>query len=302
MKGKRALVTGANSGVGKEVVRALALAGAEVLMAVRNLEKGEAALADLQKTIPGAALSLVQLDLASLESVKEAADGLLKEGKPLDILVNNGGVMAPPIRQVTKDGFEYQFGVNYLAHFALTGRLLPLLQKSTSPRVTTLSSVAAAMGAKFVWENLQQERKYNAGVAYGQSKLACLAFGIELNRLSRAKGWKIASFASHPGGARTNLQTTGVSMSGPVDPKTTKMFENMMKINWMFQDADEAAKPSLYAVASADAIAGGYYGPAGFGGFTKGIKLTKPSKKALVQADIERLWKESERLTGVKFG
>ena len=208
LTGRLAIVTGANSGLGFGLTERLAAAGAEVVLAVRNREKGEDAVTRLTALVPGAKLSVRSLNLSSLESVAAFAAEAAKDGRPIDILINNAGVMAPPLRGTTDDGFELQFGSNYLGPFALTARLLPLLRAAEHPRVTTMSSIIARRG-KLDWEDLQAEKNYVPYNSYGASKLADLMFARELQVRSDAAGWGILSTAAHPGGTKTNLQTAG---------------------------------------------------------------------------------------------
>ena len=203
LTGKRALVTGASDGMGLGIAERLAAAGAEVVLPVRNPRKGEAAIARIRQGVPAAKVSLRSLDLSSLESVAALGDTLREEGHPIHILVNNAGVMTPPDRQVTADGFELQFGTNHLGHFALVARLLPLLQAGRA-HVTSQISIAARRGA-IHWDDLNWERRYVGQRAYSQSKIAYGLFGLERDRRSRAEGWGITSNLSHPGVAPTNL-------------------------------------------------------------------------------------------------
>ena len=210
LSGKLAVVTGSNSGLGLGLTTRLAAAGADVIMAIRNRAKGEAAIEQIRATVPNAKLTIKSLDLSSLASVKALGEELNAEGRPIDILINNAGIMQPPDRETTADGFELQFGGNHLGHFALTGHLLPLLRAASNPRVTSLSSLAARMGG-INFDDLQWEKRYSPTQAYAQSKSANLMFAIELDRRSRRAGWGIVSNAAHPGFAKTNLQLSGPS-------------------------------------------------------------------------------------------
>ena len=187
LSGKLAVVTGSNSGLGLGLTTRLAAAGADVIMAIRNRAKGEAAVEQIRATVPNAKLTIKQLDLSSLASVKALGEELNAEGRPIDILINNAGIMQPPDRETTADGFELQFGGNHLGHFALTGHLLPLLRAASNPRVTSLSSLAARMGG-INFDDLQWEKRYNPTQAYAQSKSANLMFALELDRRSRRGG------------------------------------------------------------------------------------------------------------------
>jgi len=194
LSGKLAVVTGSNSGLGLGLATRLSAAGADVVMAIRNRTKGEAAVEQIRATVPDAKLTIKSLDLSSLDSVAALGEDLNAEGRPIDILINNAGVMQPPERQTTADGFELQFGSNHLGHFALTGHLLPLL-RAADARLTTLSSLAARMGG-VNFDDLQREKRYNPTQAYSQSKSSNLMFALELDRRSRAAGWDVVSNAA----------------------------------------------------------------------------------------------------------
>lgn len=210
LSGKLAVVTGGSDGVGLGLAERLARAGAEVLLPVRNPAKGAAAVERVRRNVPGAEVSTRVLDLASLASVERLADTLDAEGRPVHILINNAGVMAPATRHTTADGFELQFGTNHLGHQALTGRLLPLLRAGRA-RVVTLTSVAAR-GGRIDWDDLQSERHYHPVRAYSLSKLANLHFALELERRSAAGGRHLTSYAAHPGTTLTNLYLAGPNL------------------------------------------------------------------------------------------
>lgn len=198
LSGKLAVVTGSNSGLGFGLARRLSAAGADVVMAIRNRAKGEAAIDEIRATVPNAKLTIKPLDLSSLVGVAALGEQLNAEGRPIDILINNAGVMTPPKRDTTTDGFELQFGSNHLGHFALTAHLLPLLRAASHARVVSLSSMAARQSGKIHFDDLQFEKSYAPMQAYGQSKLAVLMFARELNRRSSQAGWGILSNAAHP--------------------------------------------------------------------------------------------------------
>jgi NAD(P)-dependent dehydrogenase (short-subunit alcohol dehydrogenase family) len=220
LSGKLAVVTGSNSGLGLGVSQRLAAAGADVVMAIRNRAKGEAAAAEIRAAVPDAKLTLKSIDLSSLASVAALGEELNAEGRPIDILVNNAGVMQPPERDTTSDGFELQFGANHLGHFALTAHLLPLLRAAGNARVVSLSSLAARLGG-INFDDPNFERSYSANAAYSQSKSATLMFALELDRLSRRHGWGLMSNAAHPGLCKTNLQISGPS-HGRAKPTATR--------------------------------------------------------------------------------
>src|ERR1700761_6260966 len=209
--GRRVVVTGANSGTGQEATQRLAAAGAHVIMAVRTVAKGEQARDGILAQNPQAQLEVRRVDLADLASVAEFTDGLIADGAPLDLLLNNAGVMAVPKRTTTADGFELQFGSNFLGPFALTVRLLPLLLAAPAPRVATMSSGMASIG-RIHFDDLQYSRHYRAWPAYAQSKLADLLLTEHLAVLATEQGWNLLSTAAHPGFTRTNLQTSGPNL------------------------------------------------------------------------------------------
>jgi NAD(P)-dependent dehydrogenase (short-subunit alcohol dehydrogenase family) len=302
LSGRLAVVTGSNSGLGLGLTTRLAAAGADVIMAIRNRAKGEAAIEQIRATVPNAKLTIKALDLSSLASVKALGEELNAEGRPIDILINNAGVMQPPNRETTADGFELQIGSNHLGHFALTGHLVPLLRAASNPRVTSLSSLAARTGG-INFDDLQWEKRYNPTRAYSQSKSANLMFALELDRRSRRAGWGIMSNAAHPGLTKTNLQLSGPSQ-GKDSPTLLERFYRVSRqvMPFMWQEVDEGILPALYAAVSLDAEGGEFYGPLGFlemaGG---GVTHAKILDRAKNEADGRRLWEISEQLTGVTF-
>lgn len=290
--GRSAIITG-TGGLGYEDALALARAGCEVIIAGRNPQKGADAVAKIRDAIPQSSVRFEQVDLASLKSVGEFCARLTDQRDSLDLLINNAGVMVPPQRQETVDGFELQLATNYLGHFALTAGLLPLLKKGQDSRVISLSSIAARGGA-INFDDLNAEKGYIPMQVYSQSKLACLMFAFELQRRSDANGWGITSIAAHPGVARTELVQNGAgsrSLFGVV-----RGF-----LPFLFQPVWQGALPTLFAATSPNAKAGGYYGPDKFKE-TRGYPteaLAPP--RGLNRDDAARLWDESERLTGVAF-
>jgi NAD(P)-dependent dehydrogenase (short-subunit alcohol dehydrogenase family) len=294
--GKRIVITGANSGTGKEAARRLAAAGANVIMAVRTPAKGEAARAELLAERPGAHLEVRRVDLADLASVREFADGLLADGTPIDVLINNAGVMAPPTRMTTADGFELQFGSNYLGPFALTVWLLPLVLAAPAPRVVTMSSGLASIG-RIRFDDLQWDRRYRANPAYAQSKLADLMLTEHLAVIATQRGWNLLSTAANPGFTRTNLQTAGASL-GRDKPKRT--VANSIHI-LPSQEVGPGTEPLLYAATSPDAVNGGYYGPGGRFRLVGPTTTARLPRRARDTATAARLWAEAERLTGVSL-
>lgn len=295
-QGRRALVTGATSGIGFAVARALAHAGAEVLLAARDPVRGAAAMARIRAETPDARLAAVPLDLACLASVARCAEAVAAGGA-LDLLVNDAGIMALPSRHLTADGFESQFGVNFLGHFALTAHLLPSLRLAPAPRVTCVSSLAHRVGV-LDFDDLQAARRYRPWRAYGQSKLAILSFALALQRRSDAAGWGLRSTAAHPGWALTNLYTNGPASEG-VPALLTRMMRRATRL--LSHTAEVAARPVLFAATAAGAAPGGYYGRCWlcelFG--RPAVAWASPAARDPVRA--ARLWQAAEALTGLRF-
>jgi NAD(P)-dependent dehydrogenase (short-subunit alcohol dehydrogenase family) len=301
LSGKLAVVTGANSGLGFGLATRLSAAGADVIMAIRNQAKGEAAIEQIRQQVPDAKLTIKHLDLSSLATVKALADELNAEGRPIDILINNAGIMQPPQRETTEDGFELQFGSNHLGHFALTGQVLPLLRAADAARVVSLSSLAARLGG-INWDDLQWEKRYNPTGAYNQSKSATLMYALEFDRRSREAGWGIMSNAAHPGLTLTNLQLSGPS-HGRDNPTLMERFYRFSRVAMPFiwQPIDKGILPALHAATSPQAESGGYYGPDGFYELTGNTKRAKVPGPAADPAGQKRLWDISEQLTGVVY-
>jgi NAD(P)-dependent dehydrogenase (short-subunit alcohol dehydrogenase family) len=282
--GRTAVVTGANTGLGYETAAALAARGAHVVLAVRNLDKGKAAADLIVRRYPGAEVSLQELDLTSLESVREAANQLRAAHDRIDLLVNNAGVMMTP-KSTTKDGFELQFGTNHLGHFALTGRLLDRLLATPGSRVVTVSSMGHRAG-RIRFDDLQSERRYHRLSAYGQSKLANLLFTYELQR--RLAGTNTVAVAAHPGGSSSELSR--------YLPSAVQLVFRPLE-----QDTEMGALPTLRAATDPDATGGQYFGPGGFAemrGYPKVVASNGRSHDGAVQ---RRLWTVSEDLTGVTY-
>lgn len=299
LTGKRAVVTGASDGIGLGIAGRLAAAGAEVIMPVRNPTKGEAAIASIRTATPDANVSLRQLDLSSLASVAALGETLLAEEQPIHILINNAGLMTPPERQATGDGFEIQFGTNHLGHFALTGHLLPLLRAGQA-RVTSQASVSARSGG-INWDDLQWEREYNGDKSYSQSKIACGLFGLELDRRSRANGWGITSNVSHPGVAPTSLLAARPEIGRDSDTLGVRLIRALSSQGILAGTAQSAGLTAVYAATSPKAEGGKFYGPSGLGhlGGAPGEQaLYKPLRST---ADAARLWDVSEELTKVQY-
>ena len=288
--GRVALVTGANSGLGLVTARELARAGARVVMACRNEEKGREEVRAVEVRAPGAEVELESLDLASLDSVRGLAERVRERHPAIDLLINNAGVMAPP-RGETADGFELQLGTNHLGHFALTGLLLDTLEGREDARVVTLTS-NAHNGGRIAFDNLGGERRYFRWSAYSQSKLANLMFALELDRRLRAAGSGIKSLAAHPGWSATKLQSAG-------PPKLDALL--MVPVNRFYAQSDEmGALPTLYAATVPGLEGGTYIGPDGAGEMRGYPRPVSPSRTARDEEQARRLWEVSEELTGVK--
>jgi NAD(P)-dependent dehydrogenase (short-subunit alcohol dehydrogenase family) len=302
LTGKRVLVTGANSGIGYRAALKLARKGAHVILACRDRRRGETALAHMHGDSDGIEVELALLDLASLASIGEFAARELAHRRPLDLLINNAGVMAPPKRLETADGFELQFGTNVLGHFALTALLMPALQLAADtsggrPRVVTVASIAHKRG-HLNFDDLQSTRSYSPMKAYQQSKLADLLFAFELERRLRTAHSPIMSVAAHPGVANTNLFQSG----------DYSRFESVARcwvghaIGLFLNNDAEGALPTLYAATAKDVEDGAYYGPQGFKemrGEEVGPATIAP--QALDKAAAARLWHVCEGLTGTRF-
>ncbi|HEX4216291.1 MAG TPA: SDR family oxidoreductase [Candidatus Dormibacteraeota bacterium] len=294
--GKLAVVTGANSGTGREAAARLGGAGARVILAVRSSERGETARAEMLDRYPGSDLVVRRLDLADLDSVREFAAALTGEGRPVDLLLNNAGVMAVPSHMTTAQGFELQLGTNFLGPFALTLRLLPLLLAAPAARVVTMSSGLANFG-HIRFDDLQLERGYRPQAAYAQSKLADLLMAVQLAEIARERRWPLMSNAAHPGFTRTNLQTAGASL-GRDRPRRT-IFNSLRIIP--SQEATQGAEPMLFAATDPGAANGGYYGPSGLMGLVGPTTQVRIPQRGRDSAVATRLWSEAERLTGVSL-
>ncbi len=292
LSGRTALVTGANRGLGLVVARELARSGAEVVLACRSSDKGEAAAESLRRLAPGAKLSVKTLDLASISSIRLFADRFAADRGGLDLLVNNAGVMTPP-RMETTDGFELQFGTNHLGHFALTGLLLDSLQRGKDARVVTVSSLRHK-GGKIDFDDPQHARRYRRFAAYEQSKLANLLFVFELDRRLRASGIPVVSVGAHPGYSATDLAFAG---SPPLLLRPAVAVAERL----LAQSADRGALPLLYAATATEIEGGAYIGPDGPSERRGYPAPAQPSSTALDETLAGRLWTLSEELTGVDY-
>jgi NAD(P)-dependent dehydrogenase (short-subunit alcohol dehydrogenase family) len=291
-RGRVAVVTGANSGLGLTTTRELGRAGARVVLGVRSTTKGDQAAATIRSQAPGVELEVRQLDLADLESVWEFASAVGAAHDRVDLLINNAGIMAAP-RRLTKQGFESQFGTNHLGHFALTGLLLESLLKAPEPRVVTVSSFLHRRGT-MQFDDLQGERKYDRWGAYGQSKLANLMFCFELQRRATEAHARLRSLAAHPGYASTNLQFAA----------TDRFYEKAA--GWignrlLAQSAEMGSLPTLYAATVPDLPGGTFVGPGGRREQRGYPTVVTAVSKAYDEQAWRRLWDVSEELTGVHY-
>lgn len=293
-RGRLAVVTG-TGGLGYETAVALVRADAEVVLAGRNRAKGTDSVARIVAAVPGAGISFDILDLGNLASIEEFARRLSQRTERVDLLINNAGVMMPAVRQTTSDNFELQFGTNYLGHFALTARLLPLLRQSDAPRVVSVTSQASRSGA-VDFNNLQSERSYNAFRAYAQSKLSQLIFATELQRRSDREGWGLLSNAAHPGWAKTDL-----FQNGPGVKSFSNLINRFIAEPLFAQSAADGALPILYASTSPEAQSGALYGPSGFFEMRGPPHRARIVPSALQSHIASKLWDASETLTRTTF-
>ena len=292
--GRVAVVTGANGGLGLETARALAGAGASVVMAARNQEKAQAAVEDIRAGVPDASLEVVALDLGSQASVREAAEQILGSHERIDLLVNNAGVMGIPERR-TADGFEMQFGTNHLGHYALTALLMPALLRAPAARIVTVTSTAHHMGRAVDPSNPNLEGKYGAWRAYGQSKLANFHFGLGLDRMLRAAGAPAASLIAHPGLSNTDLQAVSVQETG--GGASQKFFHVLAGKTGM--SPAQGALPQLRAATDPNAQGGEFYAPRYV---NNGPPVRRPVMRRIgMDRAIARLWEVSERATGLRI-
>lgn len=292
--GRTYLVTGGTSGLGYETALALAGAGAQVIVAARDdAARGNSVIASIRQQVPHARLQYEPFDLGDLSSVRALAVRTSASFPRLDGLINNAGIMAPPERGLSVDGFERQFAVNYLGHFALTAGLLPLLREASAPRVVTVSSIAAN-GGSIDFADLQSTQGYVPMKAYAQSKLACLMFAMELQRRSDAAGWGLRSVAVHPGIAVTELVARGPGLDSP---QGRQWLSNRARL----QTAAQGAVPALFAATAAEARGGAYYGPTGANEVAGPVGLAAVPPQAQDIAVAARLWAITEEITATKF-
>jgi NAD(P)-dependent dehydrogenase (short-subunit alcohol dehydrogenase family) len=288
-----AVITGSTEGIGYEDALALSSSGWSVIMMGRNAQKGAESIAKIHQINRKEKVSFEKIDLADLSSIKAFASRMTSKGQAIDLLINNAGVMTPPKRLETADGFELQFGTNHIGHFALTAQLLPLLRKSPGARVVTVSSIANREGI-INFDDLQSKFSYAPGKAYSQSKLANLMFALELQRQSEKHGWGVMSIAAHPGVSRTNLLITGAGRWSAAGIARTFL-------PFLFQPSAQGALPTLYAATSPEAKGGLYYGPNKMietRGFPSIAKV--PTQAEDVNVSL-KLWEISQELAKVEF-
>jgi NAD(P)-dependent dehydrogenase (short-subunit alcohol dehydrogenase family) len=299
LSGKRAVVTGASDGIGLGLAARLAAAGAEVIMPVRNRGKGEAAITRIRQTTAAADVSLRDLDLTSLDSVAALGESLHDEGQPIHLLINNAGVMTPPERQATADGFELQLGSNYLGHFALVAHILPLLRAGHA-RVTSQISVAARRG-RINWVDLNWERSYHGMHAYSQSKIALGLFALELDRRSKTNDWGITSNLCHPGVAPTNLLAARPELGRHTERPSRRIIRRLSERGILLGTVETAKLPALMAATDPDARPGALYGPSGVGHLGGPPAEQQMYSPLLGSEDAKRIWEVSEQLISAAF-
>jgi len=295
LSGKTVAITGGNSGIGYEAALVFARRHASVVIACRSVEKGRAAASAITAAHPGAAIEVMELDLASLASVRAFAEAFRGRYRRLEVLCNNAGVMALPYRR-TADGFEMQFGTNHLGHFALTGLLMELLLGTAGARVVTVSSGMHHVGS-VRFDDLQSEHSYGKWRAYGQSKLANLLFAFELQRRADRAGAKLISVGCNPGYIATNLQAAGPKMEGSALMESLWAWSN----RWFAEDGATGALPTLYAATASEVQPGDYIAPIYYGSARGTPHRGKSSARARDAQAAARLWEVSEQLTGVRY-
>lgn len=292
--GRLAVVTGANSGLGLVTATELARHGADVVLAVRNTTAGDAAARTIAAAVPGAKLRVRRLDLASLASVEAFAEGITDELGQIDLLVNNAGLVLLGPRRTTSDGFELHLGTNMLGHFALTGRLLPLLSGGDAPRVVSLSSITHKT-AHLAFDDLMSERDYRAAPAYGASKLATTVYGTELDRRLRATGSPVLSTLAHPGLSSTNLTPRAWEHRGRIGGWTARL--GLLAT----QPVEQGALPQLHAATAPGVRGGQFFGPGRFRETRGRVTEVRASAEATDLVVGRRLWDVAQELTGVAY-
>jgi len=295
--GRRAIVTGGTSGIGYQVALGLIRAGAEVVLAARNTDRGMRAVARMREAVPGGAMHFEALDLANLAGIADFARRIASRWPALDLLVNNAGVMALPSRRETADGFEMQFGVNHIGHVALTAQLLPLLRRGHGARVVWVSSLAHRLG-KIDFTDMQAKREYRPWKAYAQSKLAVLAFALEFDRRARSGGWGVAGLAAHPGWALTNLYANG-PLSGHGPALLGRMMRRATRL--LSHSAEIGALPILHAATAPQAQGGSFTGRSWLCELRGPPAPARVARAARDRAMARRLWQASEAMSGCTF-
>ncbi|BDZ50494.1 short chain dehydrogenase [Frondihabitans sucicola] len=299
LAGKLVVVTGASDGIGLGIARRLARASAEVILPVRNPSKGDAAVADIRAVVPEAKVSTRVLDLSSLASVAAFGEALVEEGRPIDVLINNAGLMTPPTRQASADGFELQFATNHLGHVALTAHLLPLLRAGHA-RITTQISISANSNA-VNWDDLQWEKSYNPMKSYSSSKIAFGLWALELNRRSLAADWGITSNLSHPGISPTNLLAAQPGLGREKDTGAVRMIRALSRRGILFGTPASAALPAVFAATDPSARGGRFYGPSGLAHLSGAPAEQKLYSRLTSTAEAKRVWDVSAELAGVSL-
>ncbi|MBP6683365.1 MAG: SDR family NAD(P)-dependent oxidoreductase [Halioglobus sp.] len=296
---RRVLITGAASGIGLEAALQLATRGDHIIVADRNEAGGKVTVDRI--AVAGGSAEFRALDLADQSRIHAFADDEVVRGEPLDVLVNNAGLLPPMERATTHDGFELMFGICHLGHFALTGLLLPALLRSKHPRVVSVSSMSHS-GGRIDFDNLQFERDYASARAYASTKLACLMFALELQRRAAAMGSKLISVGAHPGVAATPIAAGWKQENRRKLRDRFELVAYNAFIGLFGQTAAEGAQSLVYAATGQDVVGGGFYGPTGFRQMSGKPGQVKPAARALDAAVAARLWEESERITGVGYG
>lgn len=299
LTGRRAVLTGGSDGIGVHIASRLAAAGADLVLPVRNEEKGRAAVDRIRAQSPAAHVTLRELDLSSLSSVARFTASLRDEGTPVEVLIDNAGLMTPPSRQETADGFEVQFGTNHLGHVALIAGLMPLLRAGRA-RVVSQISVAANRGS-INWADLNWERSYDGMAAYSQSKIAMGLFAVEFGRRSAAAGWGITSVLAHPGVAPTSLLSARPEVGRADDTRSVRLIRWLSARGLIVGTAETAALPALLAASDPDAVDATFYGPSGPGHLGGGPGTQKLYSRLQSTDEAARVWEESQRLVGVRF-
>ena len=296
---RRVLITGAASGIGLEAAVQLGARGDHIIVADRNAAGGTATAQRITES--GGSAEFRALDLADQSRIRSFADDEVARGEPLDVLINNAGLLPPMERATTRDGFELMFGICHLGHFALTGLLLPALLRSERPRVVSVSSMSHS-GGHIDFNDLQFERNYASARAYAGTKLACLMFALELQRRAEAAGSKLISVGAHPGVAATPIATGWKQENRRKLRDRFELIAYNVFIGLFGQTAEEGAQPLVYAATGQDVVGGGYYGPTGFKQMSGKPGRVQPAARALDAAAAARLWEESQRITGVGYG